>query len=143
MIDPSQYSRVHEMERLNATDALIAWDNETNSIGHITGQKVLDCPITEVTGTTYTILSTDRVIRTTSGSSVTITLPNNLPAGRGIAVSQDGAGQVTFSPASGATLHNLDSETKTAGQYAIVGLFVKTNTTGTNAVYSLSGQVGA
>lgn len=142
MIDPSQYSRVHEMERLNPTDALIAWDDTTNSLGHIKGEKFIDSPITEVTGTTYTILSTDRVIRTMSDSATTITVPI-LPEGRGVAVIQVGDGQITYSAGSGVTIVNVDSETKSAGTAgAVCGLFVVQNEDDTSATVILSGATG-
>lgn len=96
------------------------------------------------TSTAYTITQSDhRNYRTLSNAgAITCTLPNNLPAGTIVTVEQLGAGQVTFSAASGATLVNYDGHTKTAGQYAVVLLRVRTNSTGTNAVWVLEGKTG-
>lgn len=93
-------------------------------------------------GTTYTFAATDcgTTVHFTSASAVTATLPNSLPVGCNIAEVQDGAGQVTNSPASGATLHSAHSYTKTYGQYAGVGLHVGQNSGGSSAVYYLFGD---
>lgn len=98
--------------------------------------------VTTQSGTTYTFASTDcgTTVRFTSGSAVTATLPNNLLVGCHIAAVQEGAGQVTFSAASGATLHSSSSFTKTRAQYAGVGLSVMTNSGGTSAVYDMFGD---
>lgn len=94
------------------------------------------------TGTSYTFTSADngKQVTLTNASAVTATLPNNLPKGWNCLVWQGGAGQVTFSPASGATLRNRLSQTRTAGQYAMVTLMVMSNTSGTNAVIVLGGD---
>jgi hypothetical protein len=70
----------------------------------------------------YTLQATDKftLIRST-GSAITITVPNVLAVGERVDVLQDGAGQVTFT-ASGVTLASKGSKTKTAGQYSAVTL---------------------
>lgn len=95
------------------------------------------------TGTTYTLASTDtgKVVDHSNASAITVTLPNNLPVGFCCTYSQTGAGQVTFSAASGATLNSYTSKTKIAGQYAAVTIWVRSNSTGTNAVYVISGAM--
>jgi hypothetical protein len=60
------------------------------------------------------------LIRST-GSAITITVPNVLAVGERVDVLQDGTGQVTFT-ASGVTLASKASKTKTAGQYSAVTL---------------------
>lgn len=101
--------------------------------------------IKTVAGTSYTLTPEDSgsIICTTSASAVTITLPNSLPISFGCKVIQDAAGQVTFSAGSGATLHNRQGHTKTAGSRAQVELVVKTNTGGAAATYNLSGDTAA
>ena len=93
-------------------------------------------------GTTYTLAAADcgTTIEFTSASAITVTLPNSLSPGCHIAVEQNGAGQITFSAASGATLQSAHSFTKTFGQYAIVGLSVLSNSGGSAAVWTLSGD---
>jgi hypothetical protein len=97
------------------------------------------------TGSTYTLLTSDtgKIIEYSNASSIVVTLPNNLAQGWEALQSQMGAGQVTFSAASGATLLNYSSQTKTAGQYAQCLLYVRANSGGSAAVYVLSGQTGA
>ena len=82
-----------------------------------------DASINEQTGTTYTLVAGDngKVIKFTNGSAITVTLPSGLGLGFNCSVIQYGAGQITFT-ASGSTLYNQSSHTKTAGQYAVTGL---------------------
>ncbi len=93
-------------------------------------------------GTTYTLQTTDtgKEITLNNGSAITVTLPNSLPAGFVCECCQLGAGQVTFTAAGGATLHNRQSQTKTAGQYAKISLEVTGNSGGSSAVYILAGD---
>jgi hypothetical protein len=81
-----------------------------------------DMIITE-SGTTRTLSASDngKIIRCTSGSATTITVPTGLDVGFSVTVIQGGVGQVTFS-ASGTNIRNRQSHTKTAGTYAIVSL---------------------
>ena len=75
-------------------------------------------------GATYALTVNDngRVIVFTSGSAVTLTAPSELGVGFSCSVVQYGAGQVTISAGSGATLRLRASSNKTGGQYAIVSL---------------------
>lgn len=93
-------------------------------------------------GTTDTLASTDcgTIVQSTGSSAVTETLPNSLPANCSIAVEQSGSAQITFSPASGATLHSAHSYTKTVSQYGVITLVVIGNSGGTSAVYTLAGD---
>ena len=79
-----------------------------------------DASLNEQTGTTYTLVAGDngKVIKFTSGSAITLTLPSGLGVGFNCSVIQYGAGQITFS----GTFYNQSSHTKTAGQYAVTGL---------------------
>lgn len=79
-----------------------------------------DASVNEQTGTTYTLVAGDngKVIKFTSGSAITLTLPSGLGVGFNCSVIQYGAGQITFS----GTFYNQSSHTKTAGQYAVTGL---------------------
>ena len=79
-----------------------------------------DASINEQTGTAYTLLAGDngKVIKFTSGSAITLTLPSGLGEGFNCTVIQYGAGQITFT----GTFYNQSSHTKTAGRYAVTGL---------------------
>jgi len=76
------------------------------------------------TGTTYTFATSDsgKPITFTSGSAVTATIPSTLPKGWNCLVYQGGAGQVTIAAGGGATIHNRQSQFKTAGLYAVISL---------------------
>jgi hypothetical protein len=67
----------------------------------------------------YTLLATDEntVIRST-GSAITITIPNVLNVGESVQFLQDGSGQITFAAGSGATLQAPGAKLKTTGQYS-------------------------
>ena len=98
-----------------------------------------DISVTEntQTGTTYTVLSTDngKVVTLNNAAAITVTVPT-LSAGFSCTFIQKGAGQVTFS-ASGTTVSNAHSQTKTFGQYATVTLYGLSST-----AFVLAGDTG-
>lgn len=97
--------------------------------------------IVQVTGdTTLTENHRGRVLQVNSANAVTLTLPNDLAAGFHCKVERYGAGQVTFTAASGATLHNTASAATMLAQYSVADLFVSLNGSGIGAVYNLSGE---
>lgn len=97
------------------------------------------------TGTAYTLQASDagKIVTLANASAITLTLPNNLPAGFACTIVQKGAGAVTFTAASGATRNNRSSHTKTAGQWAMCSLYIDSNSGGTSAVYILGGDTAA
>ena len=82
-----------------------------------------DAKITIDTGTSRSLVVADnnRIIRFTSSSAITVTVPTGLPQGFSCMIMQSGTGQVTFS-ASGTTVSNRQSFTKTAGQHAVASI---------------------
>mgnify|MGYP000555986824 CR=1 FL=1 len=122
------------------------------AIADITGlQAALDAKadltdtFVTVSTTTYTLLQADlgKLHRFTNASGCAVTLPNSFPAGWNILWAQIGAGQITFTPASGATRRNSSSHTKSRVQYSEGSLRVDTNSGGTAAEYYLSGDTAA
>lgn len=111
--------------------------------------KDLVASINAQTGTTYTIdvagsdSDRGRIVRCTNAGGITVTLPATASVGFYCSAYQGGAGQVTFSPASGATLVNRQSHTKIAGQHGSVGLVVFENSGGSAAQWTLSGDTAA
>lgn len=97
------------------------------------------------TGTTYTLVAADtgKIVTLSNASAVVLTLPNSLPAGFACTVVQKGVGQVTFTPASGATRNNRSGHTKAAGQYAFCSLYVDNNSGGSAAAWMLGGDTAA
>lgn len=101
----------------------------------------LDLEVVQFTGNlTVTDDHRDAIMQCADGSDVTVTLPRNAPVGRFVFFEQGGAGAVIFAAASGATLVNRLSYDRTAGQYALVSVFVRSNTNGMNAVWALNGD---
>ncbi len=98
--------------------------------------------VTTQTGTAYTLSATDcgTTILFNNSAPVTLTTLNSLPAGCAIAVEQAGNGQVTVAAGSGTTQHSAHGYTKTYGLYAILGVFVDTNTSGTAADVIITGD---
>lgn len=94
------------------------------------GEAVIQGPVAvkTITGTAYTLTRDDayKVLRFTNGSAITVTVPSDsvaeIPVGAGIELHQKGAGQITFTQGSGATLQLRGSFNKTAGQFAVAGL---------------------
>lgn len=89
-------------------------------------------------GTSYTLLASDsgKIVEFTSASAVTCTLPSGLGTTFGCTIMQSGAGQVTLA-ASGTTINNRNSYTKTAGQHASFSILP----TGTTNTYKTQGDM--
>ena len=104
-----------------------------------------DATVNLQVGTTYTVQTTDngKVVELSNAGTITVTVPNSLPQGFNCLFTQAGAGQVTFVADSGATQRQRQSFTKTAGQWAIVSMYVRANVGGTSAEYVLAGDMSA
>ena len=92
----------------------------------------------QVAATTYTLVSGDNNngLNFTAATGVTITIPAGLGADFNVAWFQSGAGQLTFSP-SGTTLQNVNTQTKSSGQFAAGSLVAVIANT-----FNLSGSTG-
>lgn len=94
--------------------------------------------VTNTSDTTINLVAADsgKILRCTSGSSVTINMPSTDPGGNfSIAVIRAGSGSVTFA-ANGKTLNSYNSLLSIAGQHAWASLIrVAANT------YNLSGTL--
>lgn len=79
--------------------------------------------LNDQTGTTYTLVAGDKgkVVTLSNAAAITLTVPSGLGVGFSCLIVQKGAGQVTFT-ASGTTIRQRQSHTKTAGQYAACSL---------------------
>lgn len=104
----------------------------------------LPLDIVEVTGN-LTINSNhcDCVLQVNSASSVTLTLPRDLPVGFTFLVEQYGAGVAIFAAGSGATMANRQDFDRTAGQDAVMSAYVRANVNGIGAAWLLSGDGAA
>jgi hypothetical protein len=79
-------------------------------------------------------------LRCTASSAVTVTLANDVPAGRAVEVVQYGSGLITAQAGSGATLVRPSvALPSTTSQYETMVFEVDTNS-GTNAVWRLVGR---
>lgn len=116
----SQTANLQEWQNSAQTNlASVSSGGEIEARGYKTNSNMI---ITE-SGTSRTLAAADngKIIRCTSGSAVTITVPTGLDVGFSVTVVQEGLGQVTFS-ASGTNIRNRQNHTKTAGTYAVVSL---------------------
>jgi hypothetical protein len=101
------------------------------------------------TGTSYTIdvagSDTDagKIIDHANGSAIAVTLPATAPVGFACTYVQTGAGQITFASTGSGTLANRQSHTKTAGNKAMVTLYVRANAGGSAAAWILGGDTAA
>lgn len=123
-------------KNIQASGVLVGDANEISGYrGNINGQ----------TGTSYTLVPADtgKVVELTNSAAITLTLPADAAVGYCCTVVQGGAGQVTLTPAGSATRRNRQSHTKTAGQWAGVTLYVRTNAGGTAAEYVMMGDTAA
>ena len=100
---------------LDNLSSSIASSSSSSSSSSSTSVKTL-------TSTTYTLLSSDanNVIRYTSASDTTITIPANvMNVGTQIVFTQIGLGKIITSAGAGVTRLSPNSATKTVGQYAV------------------------
>ena len=83
--------------------------------------------IVNVPGTSYTLSATDngRVIDFSAATTVTLTVPNTLPVGFQVSVTQSGLGNVTLVASGGMVINNRYSATQTNGQWSKIGLEVR------------------
>ncbi len=81
------------------------------------------------TGTTYTLTATDNGKIITFSNACTVTVPSSLFAGFNCFLLQKGTGQVTIVGATGVTVNNRRTFTKTAGTYAIATILALNTTT--------------
>lgn len=112
--------------------------------GTVIGTDVAPASATIITDltTARTLSGTDlgATILMSNASAIAVTLPNSLPAGFQCTLVQVAAGAFTLAAASGATLREINSQTKSAGQWAVVGLAVITNAGGSAAEWVASGD---
>lgn len=124
----------------NGTSALTETQVKIDSNNALYG---FNAKINNQTGTSYILAATDngKVVECSNASAITLTLPNNLPAGFCCTVVQTGAGAVTFSEATDASVAALDDATTSMGQYAFVSVYVTSNSNGSNAAYLIGGAL--
>jgi hypothetical protein len=135
------YSTTGGLSALFANAALRNADNNFlgNSLYGFTGEVFTETGPFALSQATHG----GKIVRVNSASPVPVTIPNNLPEGFNCTIVQRGAGQVTFAPASGATLDHRQNHTKTAGQKAVVGVLVDSNVGASSAVVLLAGDTAA
>jgi hypothetical protein len=80
-----------------------------------------------------------RLLRCDAPSSVTITVPNNLPEGFNLSFAQWADGNITIAAASGAT--NQSTASATIGQYKVGCILVMRNADGASAEFTVNGEV--
>jgi hypothetical protein len=93
-------------------------------------------------GASYTITTADngKIVELSNATTVALLLNNNLPANFSCLIMQSSTATVTISSAAGSSLNNSRSHNKLYGQWSVATLYVRSNTTGTNAAWILSGD---
>lgn len=81
-----------------------------------------------------------RKIRFTSESDIIVTCPGTLPEGFSVTMFQIGGGRINLVGGSGATVNHISGHTRSAGQWAIIGIEVQENTDGLTASCILGGM---
>lgn len=80
--------------------------------------------ISSLTGTTYSLLSSDNgevIVWSSASSGVTLTIPSGLPVGFNCTVIQTGTASIGIT-GSGTTLNSFEGKLRTAGQHAAVSI---------------------
>ena len=109
------------------TESITAGTTTGHAADHIDIAKLLNSTVNSQSGTSYTLALTDfgRVVETTNGSAVTVTVPPNssvaFPTGTIVEITQIGAGQVTVAQGSGVTI-NTPTTLVLRAQYSSVVL---------------------
>lgn len=125
------FSKIHRFVPIGSLQGFDA--GTTDSTFQNNGQNrdeflALSLDVNDVATTTYTLTATDNgtMIRTTSSSAVTITLPQDsteaLAAGFQCAVQKGGTGDITFVVEGSDTLESADSITTITTQYAAASI---------------------
>ncbi|MDB2657933.1 hypothetical protein N9Y73_01580, partial [Flavobacteriaceae bacterium] len=107
-------------EAVTLDSTLDVTGNVTSSGGSISG---FDAALNDQTSTSYTLQSSDngKVVTLNNASAITLTIPSGLGDGFNCLIVQKGDGQISLT-ASGTTLINRQSHSKTAGKYAVLSI---------------------
>ncbi len=83
--------------------------------------------IKNIAATSYTLSAVDngRILDFSATTSITLTVPNTLPTGFQVSITQSGLGNVTLVASGGMVLSNRYGGTQTSGQWAKIGLEVR------------------
>lgn len=92
------------------------------------GYRITSNAINALTGTTYSLLTSDngKVITWSNAGGVTLTVPSGLPVGFNTTIIQIGAGAVGIT-GSGTTINSFEGKLRTAGQHAAVSIISYTS----------------
>lgn len=102
---PLTYSSATQTVGINQTQLAINLTQVTQSLFTLTGSH------------TTTNANRNAILRSTSATPITITIPATIAVGERFDVVQSGAGQITFAAGAGATLSSRDNKLKIAGQH--------------------------
>ena len=112
-----------------ALKGMLVFDSDVNMFYYNVGTSwsPINVGTIKTISAAYTLLPEDngRVLDVTSATALTITVPNTLPVGFQVSITQAGAGQVTITGGGGMTVNNRYLATRTSGQWAKAGLEVR------------------
>jgi hypothetical protein len=122
-IDDVSASGVHRLSGISTSITNSGFTATSSNTGTVFAQLGFSLDINARTGASYTLLPSDngKVVTLNNATAITLTVPAGLGAGFNCVVIQLGAGAATFT-ASSTTIHQRQSLTATAGQYAVARL---------------------
>lgn len=83
--------------------------------------------VTTIATTNYTLSISDygKILDFTASSNITLNVPDTLPQGFQVSITQSGTGKIVFTRTGAMTINNRWGATQTAGQWAKAGLEVR------------------
>lgn len=83
--------------------------------------------VKNIASTSYTLSAIDngRILDFSAGTTITLTIPDTLPTGFQVSITQSGFGNVTLVASGAMILNNRYGGTQTSGQWAKIGLEVR------------------
>jgi hypothetical protein len=127
--------RISSSQRIaivSPANGLMVFDTDANlfyyyNAGNSTWFPMNIASIRSISATSYTLSINDngRVLDFTSDLPITLTIPNTLPTGFQVSITQAGLGSVTLSAATGMTIQSRWGGTRSSGRWAKIGLEVR------------------
>jgi hypothetical protein len=128
---------IQRMAIVSPAQSLMVYDTDVDlyyyfSVSNNSWTAINVGSINNIAATSYTLSAIDngRILDFSAASTTTLTVPNTLPTGFQVSITQSGLGNVTLVASGGMVLNNRYGGTQTSGQWSKIGLEVRaTNST--------------
>ncbi len=109
------------------SDSVIVIDPSNGNIKMISAKRISNLVVVTVPGTSYTLSSNDNstILDFTSSSAIALTVPNTLPIGFQVSITQANTGQITITGSGGMVVSNRWNGNRTSGRWAKAGIEVR------------------